>query len=93
LKVPSFNRGTVEVRMGPRQWVTLQKRKSRRGKFYLDYLREIISELDKIGVPALMGNIRRLGVGRGPRLRAALEVLSAEKVSAAPPVETAKVEY
>jgi hypothetical protein len=62
----------VEVRMGPGLWITMPKPKSRRGKFYVENLREVLAQLELAGVPATKGNLRRLAAGRGPRLRKAL---------------------
>ena len=73
----------VEVRIGPGLWITMPKPKSRRGKLYVENLRAVLDQLEAIGVPASMANLRRLGAGRNSRLRAALEEI---KNSAPPPV-------
>jgi hypothetical protein len=59
-------------------WVKYVKPISRRKGNYLVHLREVLAGLEQRGIPASHGNIRRLGCGRGPRVRAALAVLAAE---------------
>jgi hypothetical protein len=62
----------VEVRLGPGLWTTMPKPRSRRGKRYVEHLREVLAEFEQRGIPATKGNLRRVAAGRGPRLRAAL---------------------
>jgi hypothetical protein len=62
----------VEVRLSAGVWTTMSKPRSRRGKFYVQHLRDVLAQLEARGVPATKGNLRRLAAGRGARLRAAL---------------------
>jgi hypothetical protein len=71
----------VEVRISAGVWVSLPKPRSRRGKHYVQHLREVLAQLEARGVPATRANIRRLAAGRGPRLRAALAEIEKDSTS------------
>jgi hypothetical protein len=70
----------IELRLSPGVWTTMPKPRPRRGKHYVDYLRAVLAEFEKRGIPASRGNLRRVAAGRGPRLRAALEMIRTQVV-------------
>jgi hypothetical protein len=65
----------VELRLSPGVWITMPKPRPRRGKDYIEHLRAVLAEFEQRGIPATKGNLRRVAAGRGPRLRAALEII------------------
>jgi hypothetical protein len=77
----------VEVRLAPGVWISIPKPRARRGKNHIDHLRAVLADFEAKGIPATMGNLRRVAAGRGPRLRAALAALLVEKspVGGCPP--------
>ena len=72
----------VEVRLAPGVWISIPKPRARRGKNHLDHLRAVLADFEAKGIPATMGNLRRVAAGRSPRLRAALQIIRTEEPTA-----------